>query len=189
MWQPIGVTVASGIAYGTAAKWRCEPDLLSCTDVEDGAPCCTVSSNMGWRYNVIVLGCMTLFVFFLRFFVFRFHESPKFLLSRGREAEAIEVLHKIAKFNRAPPPVLTLEMFALIEESDSSTERSVEPVEPGKKSINETTKRVFRGAGKEFKRLGKIFTNKLSCFIFAIAYMVGLRAFFSDNEFTDKFVG
>lgn len=38
---------------------------------------------------------MTLTVFFLRFFVFHFHESPKFLISKGKEAEAIEVLHKL----------------------------------------------------------------------------------------------
>ncbi|KAB5546823.1 sugar transporter-like protein [Coniochaeta sp. 2T2.1] len=146
MWQPIGVTVASGIAYGTAAKWRCDPELPSCKAVGAGEACCTVSSNMGWRYNVIVLGAMTLFVFFLRYFVFRFHESPKFLLSRGKEAEAIEVLHKIARFNKAPPPTLTLEMFALID----------------------------RGLGKELRRLKGIFTSKLSAFTFfllAIAYM------------------
>ncbi|KAJ4287679.1 hypothetical protein N0V90_012382 [Kalmusia sp. IMI 367209] len=119
MWQPIGVVAASGIAYGTAAKWRCDVDLPSCKAVGEGEACCTVSSNMGWRYEVIVLGCMTLLVFFLRFFVFKFHESPKFLLSRGREAEAIEVLHKIAAFNRAPPPTLTLDMFAAIDEANS----------------------------------------------------------------------
>ena len=76
-----------------------------------------VSRNMGWRYEVIVLGCVTLVVFFLRYFVFPFHESPKFLISSGKEAEVIEVLHKIAKFNKAPPPTLTLEDFNLIEEA------------------------------------------------------------------------
>lgn len=115
MWQPIGVVAASGIAYGTAAKWRCDVELPSCRAVGAGEACCSVSSNMGWRYEVIVLGAMTLAVFFLRYFVFTFHESPKFLVSRGREAEAIEVLHKIAKFNKAPPPELTLEMLAAVE--------------------------------------------------------------------------
>ncbi|KAI8942888.1 hypothetical protein NX059_000928 [Plenodomus lindquistii] len=169
MWQPIGVTIASAISYGTAAKWRCDPTLLSCRDVADGEPCCTVSSNMGWRYNVIVLGCMTLAVFFLRYFVFKFHESPKFLLSRGREAEAIEVLHKIAKFNKVAPPTLTLEMFAAIDEQDSQLSGSAGP-----QSTAATTKAVLSGFGKEMKRLKGIFTNKLSCFIFillAIAYM------------------
>ncbi|KAH7398568.1 sugar transporter-like protein [Pyrenochaeta sp. MPI-SDFR-AT-0127] len=174
MWQPIGVVVASAIAYGTAAKWRCDVELPSCRAVGEGEACCTVSSNMGWRYEVIVLGCMTLTIFFLRFFVFRFHESPKFLLSRGREAEAIEVLHKIAKFNKAPPPTLTLEMFVAIDETDSQISDSAILPAAGPQTTAETTKKVAKGFGKELRRLKGIFTNKLSCFIFvllAIAYM------------------
>lgn len=84
LWQPIGVVAASGIAYGTAAKYRCDTTLLSCHAVSAGTPCCTVASNMGWRYEVIVLGGLTLVIFGLRFFAFPFHESPKFLISRGR---------------------------------------------------------------------------------------------------------
>lgn len=187
MWQPIGVFISSAIAYGTAAKWRCDPDYLSCRspELEPGQPCCTVGSNMGWRYCVIVLGGMTLFVFFLRYFVFHFHESPKFLLSRGKEAEAIAVLHRIAKFNKAPPPVLTLDMFAQIDETDSQTTNSaiVNTDEP--KSTAATTKNVLRGVGKEFRRLKSIFTNKLTAFIFvllAIAYMVGYVFFAFDKD-------
>ena len=132
---------------------------------------------MGWRYNVIVLGCMTLFVFFLRFFIFTFHESPKFLLSRGKEAEAIEVLHRIAKFNKAPPPQLTMEMFAQIDETSShGSDSAIIRTDKGqKKSIGATTKSVLGGVGKELRRLKGIFSNKLSAFIFvllAITYMV-----------------
>ncbi|KAF2681226.1 MFS general substrate transporter [Lentithecium fluviatile CBS 122367] len=172
MWQPIGVVVASGIAYGTAAKWRCDVELPSCKAVGAGEACCTVSSNMGWRYEIIVLGCMTLFVFFLRFFVFTFHESPKFLLSRGKEAEAIEVLHKIAKFNRAPPPTLTLEMFAALDEMDPRKPEVVSTAHP--QTWTETARKVGKGFIKETTRIKGVFTNKLQCFTFillAIAYM------------------
>lgn len=132
---------------------------------------------MGWRYNVIVLGVMTLVVFILRFFVFRFHESPKFLLSRGREAEAIQVLHRIAKFNKAPPPTLSLEMFALIDDTGSTTTNSAMINPDGPRSTTATTKHVVKGFGKELRRLKGIFTNRLSCLIFvllAVAYMVRL---------------
>ncbi|KAH7392090.1 major facilitator superfamily domain-containing protein [Phaeosphaeria sp. MPI-PUGE-AT-0046c] len=173
MWQPVGVIVASGIAYGTAAKWRCDPLLPSCAAVGSGEACCTVSSNMGWRYNVIILGCMTLAIFFLRYFVFSFHESPKFLLARGREAEAIDVLHKIAKFNRAPAPTLTLDMFRQVEALDPDyVTGAVAP--PEYTSRAERNKAVFKNFGKEMRRLKGIFTNRLTCFIFfllAIAYM------------------
>ncbi|KIV87936.1 hypothetical protein PV10_09215 [Exophiala mesophila] len=162
MWQPIGVVVASAIAYGTAARYRCEPTLPACNAVESGEPCCSVSSNMGWRYQVIVLGCMTLTVFFLRFFVFRFHESPKFLISKGREAEAIEVLHKIAKFNKAPPPTLTIEQFQDID-------RTAGPVD-----TRQTTKNVLKNFLDHFRHLKGLFTSRLQAFIFVllgIAYM------------------
>lgn len=123
---------------------------------------------MGWRYEVIVLGLMTLSVFFLRYFVFRFHESPKFLLSKGKEAEAIEVLHKIAKFNKAAPPTLTIEMFAAIDASG---------VPRGPLTTTQTTKHVVRGFLNSFKHLKGLFVNKLQLFIFfllAITYMVSV---------------
>ncbi|KAH7082265.1 sugar transporter-like protein [Paraphoma chrysanthemicola] len=181
MWQPIGVVAASGIAYGTAAKWRCDVDLPSCKAVASGQPCCTVSSNMGWRYNVIVLGVMTLTIFFLRYFVFTFHESPKFLLSRGREAEAIEVLHNIAKFNRQPMPTLTLEMFAAIDELDSNASSRAEIVPIAGRTRAEKNKAVFKGVGKELKRLKSVFTNRLSCFIFILLGITYMGDYWSFN--------
>lgn len=175
MWQPIGVAIASVIAYGTTAKWRCDPNLPSCVSAGEGEACCTVDDNMGWRYNVIVLGSMTLAVFFLRFFVFRFHESPKFLLARGKEAEAIEVLHKIAKFNKQPPPTLTVDMFAAIDDAATNATSGAHVRAEVPAGTKATTKKVIQGFGKELKRLKGIFDNKLSAYIFillALTYMV-----------------
>jgi MFS family permease len=211
MWQPIGVVAASGIAYGTTAKWRCDAELPSCRAVGAGEACCTVESNMGWRYNLLVLGAMTLFIFFLRYFVFRFHESPKFLLSRGREAEAIAVLHRIAKFNKAPPPTLTLEMFRAVDIADGvqpiEQEQVVDtlpeneaglkgpkkvlarakrmvglgPKRVGGPSRAEKNKAVFVNAGRELTRLKKIFTNRLSCFIFILLGITYMGDYWSFN--------
>ena len=38
-------------------------------------------------------------LWFVRFFIFRLYESPKYLMGRGLDAEAIEVLEKIAAYN------------------------------------------------------------------------------------------
>lgn len=74
---------------------------------------------MGWRYTLICLGAICLTIFFLRFVVFRFQESPKFLLYRGRDDKAVEVLQKIAKFNGRESSI-TLESFeALTNEHES----------------------------------------------------------------------
>ena len=167
LWQPIGVVAASGIAYGTAAKYRCDVTLPSCHAVAAGAPCCSVSSNMGWRYEVIILGCVTLLIFFLRYFVFTFHESPKFLISKGREQEAIDVLCRIAKFNRAPLPTLTVEHFAEVDAAASQYSGADEgPV---------TTGHVVRNFFRNFLHLKGLFLDKLQLLIFillGLAYMV-----------------
>ena len=70
---------------------------------------------MGWRYSLFTLGGVTLAAFLLRFVVFRFQESPKFLLYRGRDADAVKVLHNIAKFNGQQSDI-TLEMFNALTE-------------------------------------------------------------------------
>ena len=132
---------------------------------------------MGWRYLVIVLGGMTLFIFFLRFAVFKFHESPKFLLSKGKEQEAIDVLHRIAKFNKQPPPQLTVEHFHAIDLDAGVEMHEIQ----NKKALNwrESTKR----AGANFKdsmfKLTGLFKNRIQTFIFcllAIVYMVRPRS-------------
>ena len=117
--------VASGIAYGFIPFHSCGDDangnpLPACSSVASGAPCCTKASNMGWRYTLLCLGAICIFIFFLRFVVFRFQESPKFLLYRGRDSKAVEVLHKIAKFNGRESSV-TLEVFEALDDEPSST--------------------------------------------------------------------
>ena len=39
-------------------------------------------------------------LWFFRFFVFHLHESPKYLMGRGQDQEAVDVVHKIARYNR-----------------------------------------------------------------------------------------
>ena len=78
---------------------------------------------MGWRYTLLCLGAICLAIFFLRFVVFRFQESPKFLLYRGRDDRAVEVLHKIAKFNGRESSI-TLESFEILTTEHTSTSYS-----------------------------------------------------------------
>ncbi|KAL8831759.1 MAG: hypothetical protein Q9191_000687 [Dirinaria sp. TL-2023a] len=87
--------------------------------VSPGEPCCTKASNMGWRYTLFTLGAICLFVFFLRFVVFRFQESPKYLLYRGKDEKAVQVMHHIAKFN-GRESAITMEAFAALTDEDSS---------------------------------------------------------------------
>jgi hypothetical protein len=56
---------------------------------------------MGWRYFVLTMGSLTIVMFICRFFLFHLYESPKFLLARGRQDEAVAAVHGIAYKNKA----------------------------------------------------------------------------------------
>lgn len=101
MFQPLGVTICTILAYGLIPPYSCGADLPGCAS--GTIPCCNRASNLGWRYLVIALRCITLAIFFARTILFDFKESPKYLLSRGKEQEAVDVLHYIAKFKCVSP--------------------------------------------------------------------------------------
>lgn len=68
---------------------------LSCSET---ATSCSKSENMGWRYFLVTVGGIWVILFVIRF-IFRLYESPKYLMGRGRDAEAVEVVHLVAKRN------------------------------------------------------------------------------------------
>lgn len=60
---------------------------------------CHYVSNKGWRYIWWTFGCITLFLYLCRF-CFPLRETPKYLLSRGRDAEATQLVKDMASYNR-----------------------------------------------------------------------------------------
>jgi MFS family permease len=81
IWWPVGQLVASLIGWGFLGSHY--------------------ATDEGWRYFVYTMGAVTFFMFLSRFLLFYLFESPKFLLSRGRQAEAVAVVHGMAYKNRA----------------------------------------------------------------------------------------
>ncbi|KAL8834447.1 MAG: hypothetical protein Q9170_003743 [Blastenia crenularia] len=79
VWWPVGQLIASLVGWGFLPNY---PD------------------DEGWRYLDITLGGITFVMFMCRFFLFHLYESPKFLLSRGRQAEAVATVHGIAYKNK-----------------------------------------------------------------------------------------
>ncbi|KUJ21677.1 MFS sugar transporter-like protein [Mollisia scopiformis] len=125
IFQPLGVIVCSGIAYGFIPKYSCDSELLSChsSSLAPGAPCCTKSSNYGWRYLMFTLGGISLFVFIMRFVVFTFQESPKYLLSKGKDEQALRVLDNVAKTNGTQSRI-TMATFENLRESEGQRSSS-----------------------------------------------------------------
>ncbi|CAI5760153.1 unnamed protein product [Candida verbasci] len=86
----VGQTVAVALAYAYLPNNSCS-----------GYDNCPSSSNHGWRYVYYTNGCMVLIMAILRVTVIRLKETPKFLVSNGRDIEAVENLQSIArKYNR-----------------------------------------------------------------------------------------
>ncbi|KAL9600300.1 MAG: hypothetical protein Q9219_003250 [cf. Caloplaca sp. 3 TL-2023] len=69
--------------------------VCSSTDTEP----CTKSRNFGWRWFMIAMGGFSMICFFLRFVVFTLYESPKYLMGKGKDEEAVRIVHKVAQKN------------------------------------------------------------------------------------------
>ncbi|KAH0264878.1 MFS general substrate transporter, partial [Aureobasidium melanogenum] len=90
IWWPVGQLISSLLAWAYIPNFSCAA----------GAAVCTKADNWGWRYFILTLGALTFCMFIVRFFLFNLFESPKFLLSRGRQAEAVHVVQGIAAHNK-----------------------------------------------------------------------------------------
>lgn len=96
VWWPIGQLVASLVAWFYIANWP---------------------ADEGWRYFIFATGVLTFIMFLVRYFVFHLFESPKFLLSQGRYAEAVAVVQGIA-FKNGARTWLTLEVLDAVAGDD-----------------------------------------------------------------------
>ena len=54
---------------------------------------------MGWRYFLFTMGSLTLLMWGIRFFLFTLYESPKYLMGKGEDDEAVAVLRNVARVN------------------------------------------------------------------------------------------
>jgi hypothetical protein len=69
---------------------------------------------MGWRYFLLAMGGVAMLMFFLRFVCFTIYESPKFLMGKGKDAEAVKIVHEVARRN-GKTSTLTLEDLQLCD--------------------------------------------------------------------------
>ncbi|KAL2845519.1 major facilitator superfamily domain-containing protein [Aspergillus pseudoustus] len=104
-WWGVGQLIAGLFA------WAFMPNY-SCTD----AASCTRDNNQGWRYVWYTSGAFVFVLSILRVTVVRLEETPKFLVSEGKDEKVVSVLQNIArKYNR--PCSLTLERLTACGET------------------------------------------------------------------------
>lgn len=100
VWWPVGQLVSSLVAWFFIARWPV---------------------NEGWRYFILTIGIATFVMFIGRFFFFHLLESPKFLLNKGRQDEAVAVVHGIA-FRNGRKTWLTSDILDQVAATDDAEE-------------------------------------------------------------------
>ncbi|WVN90196.1 uncharacterized protein L203_105432 [Cryptococcus depauperatus CBS 7841] len=82
--------IATLVAWPLLGNLTCQEDQETCTRHD----------NMGWRYFVITMGGLALVMFFIRFVCFSIYESPKYYMGKGRDEDAVRIIHEVARRNR-----------------------------------------------------------------------------------------
>ncbi|EDO04268.1 hypothetical protein SS1G_06751 [Sclerotinia sclerotiorum 1980 UF-70] len=123
--------------------------------------------NAGLTVGALVWGVLVDMI------VFTFQESPKYLLSKGRDEEALKVLQKIAKTNKKPLK-LTIEDFRALDNTEaplsptsttSGDDRLRGTVIPKGLSLRQKTKR-------EIKRVGILFKSKQTARVTILVWLI-----------------
>ncbi|KAL4903999.1 hypothetical protein BDW74DRAFT_31446 [Aspergillus multicolor] len=108
-WWGVGQLIAGLIAWGFMPNF-------SCAD----AASCTYDNNQGWRYVWYTSGALVFALSILRVTVVRLQETPKFLVSEGKDEKVVAVLQEIAaKYGRSCS--LTIEQLRAIGETRART--------------------------------------------------------------------
>ncbi|CAN6650344.1 hypothetical protein TRVA0_024S01244 [Trichomonascus vanleenenianus] len=112
VWWAFGQLLTTLVAWGLLGNYSCQRDEV-----------CTKENNMGWRYLCFTIGGISIMCWASRFLMFTLHESPKFYVSRGRDDLAVEVVHKIAAFNRRES-TLSLEQLQEVDRLHGNEEET-----------------------------------------------------------------
>ncbi|ODN74734.1 hypothetical protein L202_07063 [Cryptococcus amylolentus CBS 6039] len=106
-WWGVGYTIAGLFAWLYFPRWSCAT-----------ADTCTWSNNKGWRLLHFTNGGIVLVLALVRVLLFKMEHSPKWLVTQGRDEEAVNVIQSIAR-KTGKPCSLTLD--TLLAEGDVKT--------------------------------------------------------------------
>ncbi|KAF2838716.1 transporter [Patellaria atrata CBS 101060] len=95
--------IATLVAWPLLGNLTCEQESV-----------CRRSDNMGWRYFMVAMGGLSLIMFTLRFLCFTIFESPKYFMGRGKDEDAVRVVHEVARRN-GKTSNLTLEDLTIFD--------------------------------------------------------------------------
>lgn len=97
------------------------------------------------RYTLITLGGLALTFTFVRIFVFKLPETPRYLLSQGRDQDAVNAVNHVARQNGKPEP-LTIAMLRDIDiRMGTQVHKEGETNRMNTKEIIKENMQAFRG--------------------------------------------
>ncbi|TBU23729.1 membrane transporter [Dichomitus squalens] len=165
IWWAIGQLVGALVAWPLIANFSCS-----------SAVGCTREKNMGWRYLLWALCGLMVVLFVIRFFVFHLYESPRYLMGRGCDEEAVKVVHQIAQYN-GKKSSLAVEMLRecekLAEAADAGGNYGREPSMPMDTSMKAAFMRQVRKLNSD--HLQALFRPKK--FAYSTSLLIVLWAF------------
>ncbi|KAF8423403.1 membrane transporter [Tirmania nivea] len=85
-WWGVGQTIAGLVAWPLLGNFSCETSVG-----------CTRENNMGWRYVWWTLGGLVFLMSIARVVIVRLEETPKYLLSKGKDEEVVTLLTSLAE--------------------------------------------------------------------------------------------
>ncbi|KAI9926966.1 hypothetical protein AWENTII_010799 [Aspergillus wentii] len=135
-WWNLSQLFVSLIAWVFLANFSCPTDATPAT--------CPRGENMGWRYTLITIGGLSLVFTFCRIFVFRLPETPRYLLSKGKDQAAVDAVNYVARQNAKPEP-LTIGMLQEID-ARLGTSTASQPASLSTKEIIKENLQAFRGS-------------------------------------------
>ncbi|KAI8909138.1 major facilitator superfamily domain-containing protein [Gorgonomyces haynaldii] len=122
LFWPVGQVISSILGVAILPSYSCTDDA------------CPWESNKGWRIVQFVLGLLTFLMVIARVLLFTMYESPKFLVSQKRYAEAVHVLKEIAAKNGSKVEISVQDFEDALDETperkESVLQRFKESVKP-----------------------------------------------------------
>ncbi|CCE79797.1 Piso0_002888 [Millerozyma farinosa CBS 7064] len=94
---------------------------------------CNYEGNLGWRYSYWTFGGLTLLMAILRLLA-RMYESPKYYIGKGMDAQAAEIVQKIARRNKTTT-WLTVDHFKKVDAEFAEKGLKVQNVDEIEKEI------------------------------------------------------
>ncbi|CEL60018.1 putative MFS-type transporter PB1E7,08c OS=Schizosaccharomyces pombe (strain 972 / ATCC 24843) GN=SPAPB1E7.08c PE=1 SV=1 [Rhizoctonia solani AG-1 IB] len=181
IWWAFGQLLGSLVAWPIISNYSCETTATTCARRD----------NMGWRYFLIAMGGLMVVLWFIRFFVFRLYESPKYLMGRGRFAEAVDVVHAVAKYNGKSIALTTEELESAGVSGDHAN--TAKGIEEGPQELDTTARAALKRKFEQFNgdHVRSLFATRTmaisTSLVIAIWAIIGL-AFPLYNAFVTYFL-